>query len=104
MPFWVYVLQSESTGKIYIGHTSDLERRFREHNDSSLGRHRYTRKQIGPWHLVYSEEYSSRVEATKREKALKSGQGRRWIYERILSVKLNRQSPPEADSGSHKQA
>ncbi len=97
MSFWVYILKSESTGKIYIGHTSDLQRRFREHNDIVLGKQRYTRKQKGPWCLVYSEEYSSRVEATKREKALKSGQGRRWIYEQTLSVKLNRQSPPQAD-------
>jgi len=97
MPFWAYVLQSESTGKVYIGHTSDLERRFREHNDSSMGRHRYTRKQEGPWRLVYSEEHSSRVEAMKREKALKSGQGRQWIYEHILASQLNRQSPPQKD-------
>ncbi|HDM78918.1 MAG TPA: hypothetical protein ENG51_21030 [Deltaproteobacteria bacterium] len=36
MPFWTYVLRSQSTGKLYIGHTSDLKRRLREHNDPNL--------------------------------------------------------------------
>ena len=97
MPFWVYILESESTGKIYIGHTSDLERRLREHNETESGRRRYTRKQRGPWRFAYYEEFSSRPEAMAREKALKSGWGRKWIHENVFAGPLNRQSPPEAD-------
>jgi len=84
MPFWVYIIESETTGKIYIGHTSNLERRLREHNDTVLGKGRYTRKQKGPWPLIYSEEMKSRSEAMKREKSLKSGQGRQWIHRNII--------------------
>ena len=76
MAFWVYLLVSESTGKIYIGHTSDRSRRLREHNDLTLGKQKYTRKQKGPWCLVYSEEYQTRAKAMERERALKSGRGR----------------------------
>jgi putative endonuclease len=79
MTFWVYVLESETTGKIYIGHTSDLERRLREHNDGESGKLRYTRKQMGPWRLAYSEDWTTRSEAMRREKELKSGQGREWL-------------------------
>jgi putative endonuclease len=45
---------------------------------------RYTYKQKGPWRLIYSEEHATRSEAMKREKFLKSGQGREWIKDNIL--------------------
>ena len=83
MAFHVYILQSVSTGKKYIGHTGDLERRLREHNDPSLGSLRYTRKQKGPWKLIFSEEAQTRGEAMKRETFLKSVKGREWIKEKI---------------------
>jgi len=84
LAFCVYILKSETTGRIYIGHTSDLERRLREHNDPKLGKCRYTRKQKGPWRLVYSEEMQSRSEAMMRERFLKGGQGRELIYKEII--------------------
>jgi predicted GIY-YIG superfamily endonuclease len=34
--------------------------------------------------LIYSEEKETRSDAMKREKYLKSGQGREWIKENIL--------------------
>ena len=84
MAFSVYILRSETTGQIYVGQTSDLERRLREHNDLKVGKHRYTRKQKGPWRLVYSEEMESRSRAMMRERFLKSGQGREWIHREII--------------------
>jgi predicted GIY-YIG superfamily endonuclease len=33
MAFWVYILQSQSTGRYYCGYSSDPERRLRQHND-----------------------------------------------------------------------
>ena len=70
--FIVYVLHSQSTGRFYIGQTSDLERRLQEHQ---AGDARYTRGR-GPWILVHTETYPTRSEAMKREKFLKSGKGR----------------------------
>ena len=83
MTFWVYVLISQTTGRRYIGYTSDIERRLREHNDKKTGKKRFTRKQPGPWSVVYQEEFSSRREAMHREKFLKSGQGREWLAEKL---------------------
>jgi putative endonuclease len=34
----------------------------------------------GPWRLVYSEQYVTRVDARKREKYLKSGEGREFLH------------------------
>ena len=79
----VYILQSEATGKLYIGQTSNLEIRIKRHNADEPGSNRYTHKHIGSWRLVYSEQLSTRIEAMKKERFLKTGQGREWIRENI---------------------
>ena len=86
MPYWVYLLQNEKTGQIYKGQTSDLESRIRRHNAHEPGSKRYTHKWEGPWRLIHSEHYSTRSEAMKRERYLKSGQGREWIKSNILKL------------------
>ena len=83
MAYWVYVIQSETTGKLYIGQTSNLEERIDRHN-SDYGKDRYTRKQEGPWELVYSEELETRSAAIRRERFFKSGGGRAWIKAHVL--------------------
>jgi putative endonuclease len=56
-------------GQLYIGHTSDLQARLERHNSGESG---WTSNR-GPWRLVLQEEYSTRAEAMKRERSLKSG-------------------------------
>ena len=97
MPYWVYILRNETTDKLYKGQTSDLEKRIERHNTHESGSMRYTYKQKGSWRLIFSEEYSTRSEAMKREKFLKSGQGREWIRDNITSKQLSWLSPPAAD-------
>ena len=70
--YYVYILQSLKTNKLYIGHTDDLARRVEEHNTGCGGR--YTR-QNGPWTLLYNESHPDRPSATKRERYLKSANG-----------------------------
>ncbi|OGH38617.1 MAG: hypothetical protein A2905_03270 [Candidatus Levybacteria bacterium RIFCSPLOWO2_01_FULL_36_10] len=64
---FVYILKSRKTNKLYIGYTSDLRKRFIEHNNSES---KYTQHGI-PWVLVYYEAYLSRKDAQQREKQLK---------------------------------
>ena len=85
VPYWVYILQNATSGKLYKGQTSDLKHRIERHNTHEIGSKRYTHKQKGTWQLIYSEEHFTRSEAMKREKFLKSGQGREWIQTNILS-------------------
>jgi len=82
--FWIYILKSESTDKLYIGQTTNLEERLQRHNNK-VGKSRYTYKQKGPWKLIYSEQYNTRSDAMRRERFLKSGQGREWIHNNIVS-------------------
>ncbi len=72
--YYVYILQSLKTKKLYIGYTDDLVRRFDEHNSGRGGK--YTR-QNGPWNLLYSESHPDRISAIKRERYLKSTRGSR---------------------------
>ena len=84
--FRVYVIRSQTTGAFYIGQTSDLESRLRQHNDPKNKRSLYTKRRRGPWLLVHEETFGSRPEAMAREKFLKSGQGRLWLR-KILGVR-----------------
>ena len=93
MAFWVYVLFSETAHKRYIGQTDDLDRRVREHNTPEHNPMKFTSKHPGPWVLVYSEQYETRSDAMRRERWLKSGQGRAWLDKQGIG----RASPPQAD-------
>jgi len=80
MTFSVYILFSPSHNKIYIGYTSDLERRLLSHN--ILAPKGYTVR-YRPWVLMHTEVFNTKPEAMKREKELKSGRGRKFIWELI---------------------
>lgn len=75
----VYALVSESSRKIYVGQTVNLELRLKQHNNEVEHVGNYTRQNKGPWRLIYKEEYKTRSEAIKREKQLKSFRGREFI-------------------------
>ncbi|HKK75313.1 MAG TPA: GIY-YIG nuclease family protein [Saprospiraceae bacterium] len=78
--YFTYVLYSEAHDKIYIGHTQDVDQRMKSHNETGDG---YT-KRYRPWRLVYSERFSTRAAAMRREKALKGGKGRAWIRANLI--------------------
>jgi putative endonuclease len=73
--FYTYVLKSLKDGNLYIGQTSDIEKRLTEHNS---GLCKSTKSRI-PFKLIYQEEFKTRSEAMKKEKELKTGRGREFI-------------------------
>lgn len=84
--FYVYVLKSDKDGKLYIGSTNDLRRRFFEHNKGLVNSTRPRR----PFSLVYYEAYLSEKDAKDRENMLKKFAGsmthlKRRIKNSILS-------------------
>ena len=85
--FYVYVIKNSQNGKIYIGQTSNLEKRLKRHNDKLSNKRKsftYKNKGSGKWILVYKEEFEERKDALKREKKLKSFQGRKFLRDKIL--------------------
>jgi len=78
--YYTYVLYSRDYDKIYIGYTSDLERRLYFHNQGIKG---WTAK-FTPWESIYHETFKDKSSAMKREKQLKSYQGRKFIKDKVL--------------------
>ena len=81
--FTVYLLYSKDYDKIYIGFTSDLSKRLLSHNE--LGKKGWTIK-FRPWQLIYKEVYQAKSDAMKREKELKTAQGRNFIWSIIKAM------------------
>ena len=81
--FVVYILYSEKFNKNYTGFTSNLIERFKSHN--LIATKGYTIK-FRPWTIIHIEFFSSKSEAMKREKYLKTGIGREFIKNIILNL------------------
>ncbi len=78
--FYVYLLESLSTpGKHYVGFTTDLKKRFDDHN---AGRSPHTAK-FKPWRLVTYIAFSDRANAESFERYLKSGSGHAFAKQRL---------------------
>ena len=48
MPYWVYVLRSDSANRRYVGQTEDLERRLGKHNSGLV----FSTAAYRPWSLL----------------------------------------------------
>lgn len=77
--WYVYVLQSERTGRWYTGSTKDLRKRFFSHNAGK----NFATKPGAPWRLIYYEAGLHRDDARARERFLKSGMGKRYLRNRM---------------------
>lgn len=70
--FYVYILFSELDKQLYTGFTSDLKSRFKAHTGGYV---KATKHRL-PLRLIYYEAYSEELDARRREKYLKGGNGR----------------------------
>ena len=73
--FFVYALVSDNNQRIYVGFSSNLEKRLIEHNS---GKTKST-KGYRPWKLLYFEEVPNRALARQKEKYYKSGVGKEFL-------------------------
>jgi putative endonuclease len=83
--YFTYILQSEFTGRYYIGSTDNLDRRVAQHNDPGYKGSKTTKRFKGPWKLVYAESLQTRAEAMSREREIKSWKSRQAIHDLIIS-------------------
>lgn len=83
--FYVYVLQNRKYNKIYIGFTKDLKKRLAQHNEGlNISTERYV-----PWEIIYYEACRDILDAERREKYLKTSQGRRLLKRRLKEFFYN---------------
>lgn len=77
--YFVYILASRYRGTMYVGVTNDLSRRIGEHKNGAIPgftrRYRTNR-------LVYTEAYTSILDARAREHVLKRWR-RQWKFDLI---------------------
>jgi putative endonuclease len=79
MFYYVYVLKSEQDNLWYTGYTSNLKNRFENHNQGKV----VSTKNRRPLKLIYFEGCLNQQDATRREKYLKSGNGKIYIKSRL---------------------
>ncbi|MFA6469103.1 MAG: GIY-YIG nuclease family protein [Bacteroidota bacterium] len=71
MKYCIYILKSLSQDRYYIGQTSNLPNRLKEHNSGKV----FSTKPFRPWSIIHYETFPTRTEAIKREHFLKSPTG-----------------------------
>jgi putative endonuclease len=77
--WYTYIIQSKKDKRLYTGCTSDLRKRFREHNELLVS----STKGRGPFILIYYEACMNKKDAFTREEYLKSGMGKRYLNNRL---------------------
>ncbi len=83
--YFVYVIHNKESGKFYIGQTKDLDKRIEYHNNKEF-RKSYTSQFAGSWKVIYKEAYPDRISVLRREKQLKSFQGRQFVKTKLLPL------------------
>jgi putative endonuclease len=79
--YYTYVLRSEKDGGFYIGFTKNLKLRFEQHTKGQVD----STKDRRPLMLIYYEACLTQQDATKREKYLKTYNGKRFLHNRLKS-------------------
>ena len=78
---YVYLIQNDVTGELYIGYTTSPTKRLQEHNAKGK---KYTTRLKGEWKYVYLEVFRSKDDAMLREKRLKShASGKHELLKRL---------------------
>lgn len=77
--FYTYVLKSTVDNELYTGTTSNLKKRFKEHNEGLV----QSTKNRYPFKLIYFEACLNKDDAYHRERYLKTGMGKKYLKNRL---------------------
>ena len=77
--YTVYVLHSQKDKNLYIGFTTNLKNRLKDHN---AGRNKST-KSRRPFSLIFYEVHLSKLDAQRRERYFKTAKGKITIKQVI---------------------
>ena len=73
--YYVYILLSKKDDKFYIGFTTDLKKRFTQHQE---GKNLATAPRR-PFELIFYEAYRNKYDALRRQKYFKTSKGKTTI-------------------------
>lgn len=83
MSCYLYILQSISTGKYYVGVSDNYELRLSYHNTIEKG---FTSR-YRPWEIKFIREYPTKKEVMKIERKIKSWKSRVMI-EKVIKGEI----------------
>jgi putative endonuclease len=87
--FYVYILKSAKDNRLYIGYSSNLKQRIKEHQSGEVDSTKHRR----PFELIYYEAYRNEDDAKEREKSFKhSGSVYNGLVKRIVRS-IDKQGP-----------
>ena len=75
----IYVLKSLKASNLYVGCTSNLDKRLEYHNQGKV----FSTKGRLPIKLIYSENYDNKYEAYRTEKFYKTAKGKRVLKNKM---------------------
>jgi len=73
--YYTYVLYSTIAKKFYIGYTTNLQRRFKEH----VGGKSHTTYRFPDLNLIFYEYFISKQDAIRRERYFKTTKGKKAL-------------------------
>jgi putative endonuclease len=79
--FYVYILLM-ANGQLYTGFTGDLQNRVTEHSQGKVASTRHRR----PVELIHAERYCLESDARRRERFLKTTEGKRLLRQQIRDI------------------
>lgn len=80
---YVYILKSIGVDRFYVGLSSDLSRRLKEHNSKQVK----STKPYAPYNLIYTKSFDTLSEARDYEKYLKVHSNREKILKDLKYIK-----------------
>tara|TARA_B110000014_G_scaffold254199_1_gene234497 strand:- start:198 stop:461 length:264 start_codon:yes stop_codon:yes gene_type:complete len=86
MSYFVYIISSLNRSKLttYVGYTNNLNKRLKLHNNSKGAKFTKGRK----WKIIYSEKFSTKKEAMRREYYIKKNRIFRNLIKKEYLKKL----------------
>lgn len=82
---YVYIIKSLKDNKLYVGYTTNLNKRIEKHQNGEV----LSTKCRRPFKLIYFEAYLAEEDAKKREKFFKTGWGRNYIKRNLTKTLLS---------------
>jgi len=75
MKFHSYVIYSRNAGTFFYGYFEDLDKVLEMHNSNLIP----ATKDKGPWDLMYSESFDTRLKAIRQSSFYRSVKGQRFL-------------------------
>jgi len=78
--YYVYILRSKKDSSIYIGVTTNLKKRIKEHNSQGF---KFTTSKR-PYKLIWCSIFPNKLKAYRFEKYLKTGSGIAFLRKHLI--------------------